>query len=246
MNRTEYRNKIKGHLEAILDNSTFKNVKSQLYAKSIGAELRETYTEGSVYEDAYNLAFHACTLLLEDFSEKDLLLRALKESSEVFELLGRVGQEIDKEFCLILAAFCSDVAGYSANALCIVRDIEKYELSESLDLVFKETEDDFVDKYISDDLKETNNILQYFLLFLQKKIPLTTNYINQVEPQRGWAEKSFSSLKLVSEQILTGKDNNYFPRLFEAYVKSFEASDSTLSLLFLALLGSKWDAPFQD
>src|SRR6201988_1241237 len=119
----QYIDQLKSFIKRTLDDDyVFQNYKNQIFAKKLGVEFNSTFNEQYLWRKALNLSSNACFLIKES-AEKDLAIRALKESAEIYEYLHSITKEYDVEYLLILSALCYDIAGYQANALCLIRDL---------------------------------------------------------------------------------------------------------------------------
>ncbi|MDR3715868.1 MAG: DEAD/DEAH box helicase [Puia sp.] len=155
MNKEEYLTLVSQRMQNVLDDATFINYKNQTTAKKLSVSFNSTYQENYLWNRALFLSSNGATLIIERMPTRTAM-GALKQSAEVFENLHLVSTQYDKAYCLILSALCYDLAGYQANALCLLRNTEPY--------AFQPGEDGIV---IDDD----NYIISQIRDFLLKKVP---------------------------------------------------------------------------
>ena len=128
--------------------------------------------------------------------------------------------QFDVDFLRILSALCYDVSGYQANAYCIAKKINEYQLSSDLDI----------------DLTEDNYIIQIIQNALLKKIPLIRQLILSKKHDSSNSEH-FSTLlcafELWTNQILNLEENDFFTIFNDAYELYLNAGNIYISQLIL-------------
>lgn len=219
MNRSEYITILESKLELVLQNKRFINYKNQLSARKLSAQFLKTYTEEYLWNRALFLSSNGALLLLYGNNER-LAIGALKESANIYENLFKLSEQYDNAYALILSALCYDIAGYQANALCLMKEIESYELTTIIDGI---------------DLQPENYILEHLRLILLKNIPKSYNHIkNSLNSNLGIALFN-ESLSRWYEQILRGVENNYLVSLDDTYKHFLNTSNIPISQLIFLL-----------
>lgn len=120
------------HIDALVNDSNFKNQLYQVRARAIldefGSEraipIRFTFVPEQIWRYCDYIFSETVVLLTEGYGQREELLLRLKEIAEAFEFLAKFANQDDKEILLINAALCYHLAGYQANALCLSRQIE--------------------------------------------------------------------------------------------------------------------------
>jgi helicase len=161
MNKQEYLDVLNLRMQNVLEDYTFGNYKNQTTARKLSADFAATYQESYLWNRALYLSSNAATLVLERRNSRTAM-RALKESAEIFENLSKVGLQYDTAYCTILSSICYDLAGYQANALCLMRLANPY-VFEAGENGISVVEDDY--------------ILSHIRLLLLKAIPYAKNLL---------------------------------------------------------------------
>ena len=159
MNKEEFLKKIKDDIANLLSDSKFNNNKNQLFAWKLNAQLKKTFDENNLLNQSLFLCTNSCLLLQENEDDK-ISYQGLFVSAEIFQYLSEANElleQLDRDYLLVLAAICYDIAGYQANAFCLANRITEYKLS---------TEDQGIDLTID------NCIIDQIKLILTKNIPL--------------------------------------------------------------------------
>jgi superfamily II DNA/RNA helicase len=218
MNKQEYISSIEKELDNILHEYLFNNYKKQIFARRLSADFNRTYNEGHLWNRSLYLSTHASILLLEGVNER-LAIRSLKESAEIYEYLSSVSESYDKQYSIILSSICYDLAGYQANALCLISKIQDYDFN-ALDQ--------------PDSLQLDNYILSQVKLILHKKIPYARKTLNGFVNDDIGINLFKSSMKSWYGNVLDGSENDYCKELDQAYKYYINASNLYIShLLFL-------------
>ncbi len=220
MNRKEYLSHIESTLKKLLTESRFENNKRQLFATQLNADFNATYSEDYFWDHAIQIS--TCAGLSQKMAgDQDLVITAFKSAAEAFEILGNITSKFDKNFCLILSALCYDLAGYQANAYCLLRNFPSYNLQapENSDL----------------DLERDNYIYSQVIRILSKQIP----YSNQ---QLRTEVKGSIGLFLFNEflskwfrNILNGEDNEYIALIDKAYLYFLREGNIYISQIIFLL-----------
>jgi helicase len=221
--KLSYLQSLEKSMSAILDNDNlFINYKNQIFVKKLGVEFNNTYKEDYLWRRALSLSSNACFLLQESY-KKDLAIKALKESAEIYEYLNLVTKEYDKEYLLILSALCYDIAGYQANALCLIRDLVK-----------KKGVYSFTDEESNSKLNLENYIVNHIQHILLKHIPFAKL---DVKPSDSFGMELFNeSILHFYNNILHGTDGDYNQKIKDAYNYFLNASNVHISHLLYLLL----------
>lgn len=200
MNKQEYLENLQGRMQGILDDYLFTNYRNQITARKLSASFTATYKENYLWNRALFLSSSGCKLLDEQI-QKSLAIKCLKASAEIFESLSQVSENYDREYCTILAALCYDLAGYQANALCLVRNNPLYELAT--------TEEEI-------NLSSDNYILLQIRQILLKRIPEARTKLH--------SEKNDFGVLLFDEAlakwfdaILNGEENDFLEVASKTY-----------------------------
>jgi len=163
MTKTEYLQQIEEELSKVLADSKFNNYRSQLSAWKLSADFKRSYDETYLWNRALFMCSNACHLLSNDNNHR-LSLNCLKESGLIYENLASISEMYDRDYCLVLSALCYDIAGYQANAVCLLKKLNGYSFTVSDQL---------------DDVSSDNYVLEHVLYILLKKIPLGRSKINR-------------------------------------------------------------------
>lgn len=220
MNREEYLLHIETTLKKLLTDSRFENNKRQLFATQLNADFNATYSEDYFWDHAIQIS--SCAGLSQKMEgDQDLIINGFKSAAEAFEILGNITTKFDKNYCLILSALCYDLAGYQANAYCMLRNFPTYKLKapENSDL----------------DIERDNYIYSQVVRILSKQIP----YSNQ---QLRSEVKGSIGLLLFKEflskwfrNILNGEDNEYITLIDEAYLYFLKEGNVYISQIVFLL-----------
>lgn len=204
MNRDSYYQEIEKSIEEILNEDKFNNYKKQLFAWKLKADFNRTYEEKYIWNKILYLSSNSCKLLRYDSNNK-VALKALKESAEVYEYFYKVSEEYDRKYSAILSALCYDIAGYQANALCMVKEVEDYK--------YKSKEKNY-------DIAKDNYILFNVKQILLKKLPLAYSSIDKA-PNNKNEELGFKIFKKgifdFYRNALFGEKNNFLASIKKAY-----------------------------
>lgn len=224
MERDTYLDSIEAGLKAIFKDYYFNNYKKQILARRLGADFDRTYNEPLLWNRALYLSSKACLLLLEDRNQR-LAMNSLKEAAEIYEYFAQISETYDRDYCYLLSAFCYDLAGYQANAYCLLERREVYEL---------ETQDE------NNSAEGDNYILLHLTLILLKKITKARMSLNKAMERDVGVRMFNSTIARWYESILNGTDFSVlddFQALYETYLNS---SDVPMSqLLFLLYTRAK-------
>ncbi|MDP8205743.1 MAG: DEAD/DEAH box helicase [Candidatus Electryonea clarkiae] len=218
MNKKQYIEKLERNIEEILDNPMFINHKNQILAWRISETFSPTYKEDFLWKQSLSISTNGCILLLEDVNNK-LAIRSLKECAEVYEYLSEISEEYDKEYLMILSSICYDIAGYQANAYCIARSIDEYNL---------------VSKDNDIDLSVDNHIIFHITQILLKKIPYSSSKV-QNDHSFDVGNNLFNKcVKSFYDNILKGTDYDIQREIQKVYIYFMNESNLPIShLLFL-------------
>jgi helicase len=224
MNKEEYISGVEVGLNSILNEYLFNNYKNQLAARKLSLEFTATFKENYLWNKTLYLTTNACILLNEN-RNKRLALETLKVSAEVYENLSSISKDYDKDFCLILSCLCYDIAGYQANALCLIRTIENYSFVSEGEMI---------------ELNEENYILDQVREILLKTIFRGRTNLREFPGDMGlnFFNKFLSSWY---ESILNGSNSSYEKDIKVAYRYYLDTANIPISHL-LFLLSARVDA----
>ena len=127
MDLEQYMAKKATELTSLIQSSPLTNQYGQMFAKKMGAQFKQTYDETSVWRMALFLSSVGVRVLTQ--GDRDLGVYSLKLAAEIYETLSIMSDEYDREFMKIMSALTYDIAGYSANARCLVDGT--YQLDEN-------------------------------------------------------------------------------------------------------------------
>lgn len=161
MNITEYIKKKEEQINRIIKNPLLNRNYYQMVAIKVGSDLKKRYNETFLWNQALFLSSNSAKILAFDNSNQ-IALKAMRLAAQIYEMLYYVSLEFDKGYSLLLSALCYDIAGYQANALCLIRDI--YALEEHDDLLYR----------------YENLFLEIVQLFMQKKLTMINIKVNKV------------------------------------------------------------------
>ena len=226
MDLAAFRQELTTSISQILSSRTLINYRSQLNAKRLGARISVNLDEVEIWTSLTSLISHSSVLARINHSDDDILIiDAYKYAAQYLEYLSSVSTELDKEYLKIISAFCYDIAGYQANAQCIIRQISIYELTTEVD-------EEFCGH--SNSLSTTNKLLTVIRLFLEKRIGAIEGV--QFEQRSSWKNKLSNSLRALTQNILKGEPTDFFAKLEDSYVDSFNTGDYISNLMISLLL----------
>ncbi|WP_394903522.1 DEAD/DEAH box helicase [Clostridium butyricum] len=195
MKKEEYIHYIKNELSKLINDIKMENYRSQMYSVYLGAEIKSTYSEKYLWKNAMFLSSNA-TILLEENLFDLLGLKCIKISAEIYELFSKISKEYDRQYCKILSALCYDLAGYQANAICMLKSQEQYKI----DSYENEIEEEF--------LEFDNYVFMHIQNILLKKIPYANSNIELNE--NDIAKKYFNNaVSALYQNILKGENSDY-------------------------------------
>lgn len=222
MTKEEFILKSESRLSSLENDSKFKNYSKQLLADKLKADFNKTYKLDYLWRKSLIAISSSCFILENDTNSK-IALKSLYKVANNLENISEIEEsssQFDVDFLRILSALCYDVSGYQANAYCIAKKINEYQLSSDLDI----------------DLTEDNYIIQIIQNALLKKIPLIRQLILSKKHDSSNSEP-FSTLlcafELWTNQILNLDENNFFPLFNESYELYLNAGNIYISQLIL-------------
>ena len=160
MDINEYLKKKEEQLNRVINNPLLNNNYNQMVAFKMGADFQKTYNETFLWNQALFLSSNSAKILAFDNSNQ-IALKAMRLAAQIYEMLYYVSLKFDKGYCLLLSALCYDIAGYQANASCLIREI--YALEEC-NLLYR----------------YENLFLETVQLFMQKKLTMINIEVNEV------------------------------------------------------------------
>ena len=222
MTKEEFFQKTEERLLNLSDNPIYNNYSKQLLADKLKADFNKTYKLDYLWRKSLIAISSSCFVLENDKNSKIALKSLYKVANNLENISEIEASEIqfDVDFLRILSALCYDVSGYQANAYCIAKKLNEYQLSSDLDI----------------DLTEDNYIIQIIQNALLKKIPLIRQLILSKKHDSSNSEP-FSTLlcafELWTEQILNLEDKEFFPLFNDAYELYLNAGNVYISQLIL-------------
>ena len=222
MTKEEFLQKTEERLLNLSDNPIYNNYSKQLLADKLKADFNKTYKLDYLWRKSLIAISSSCFVLENDKNSKIALKSLYKVANNLENISEIEASEIqfDVDFLRILSALCYDVSGYQANAYCIAKKLNEYQLSSDLDI----------------DLTEDNYIIQIIQNALLKKIPLIRQLILSKKHDSSNSEP-FSTLlcafELWTEQILNLEEKEFFPLFNDAYELHLNAGNVYISQLIL-------------
>lgn len=205
MDKIEFMRRIQEDIARLLKDPKLINNKNQLFAWKLNSRFKRTFDEDYLWNQALFLSTNSC-LLLQENTEIKLAYQGLFSSAEIFQYLSEsddFSKPLDKDYFLILAALCYDIAGYQANAFCLVNSINIYELN---------TQDGKIDLTID------NRIIDQIRLVLLKKIPLAEDKLKKYQViQHDGFNYFYNAMIEWYALILKQKGDNYLSNMEKAY-----------------------------
>jgi helicase len=216
MDQQKYIQAVEERLSSTLNEYRFNNYKKQLAARKLSVAFNASYNEAYLWNRALFLSTNAAVLVRENGNRK-LALQSFKESAEIYENLSVAGEEYDRSYCLILSSLCYDLAGYQANAYCLIKQLESLNLiSQEEDLKLES------DNYIFSQI----NLLLRKNIFLARQNLRTNNDIGE--------SLTTTALSNWYEHILNGTNTPFQENIDNAYKYYLNAGNIYLShVLFL-------------
>ena len=133
MNKTEFIKYLKTELDNEFDDSKLLSYYWQINASRLRVSVKYNYNLDYLLAKIQNITTISCLILQEENFED--ALTALNICAKLLFNIVHVPEcTYDKEFLLIIAALCFDIAGYQANAYCITKALENYYLDSSEDI----------------------------------------------------------------------------------------------------------------
>lgn len=228
VNRNEYLQRKEEDLKDILDNNTeFRNYINQIFAKKIGAKFKDSYNELYLWRYALYLSSKGA-LLLEEDSENHVGTESLKTAAEIYENLYHISKFHDNEYSLMLSSICYDLAGYQANAQCLIDKLVDLKAFYSLD----KDDSDILLNY-------ENKILKTIQLFLQKKIFLLSEEIRNLDIDNADFYSHYNSffnnysysINSLCNYILKGQQDEFLDEIIISYEDALHSGNVLLSHL---------------
>lgn len=218
MNNSEYLSYIEENLNEILRNPRFIRYKKQLIAWKLDVEFQRDYDESYLWNQLLYLSTKSC-FLLENQHNIKLAIIALTESAEIFEYLSVVSEKYDKQYCILLASLCYDIAGYQANATTLIKKLDDYTfIEEDIEILLD------------------NYILEHIQLILKKNIFKARNSINRTIDDSDIGIKLFNdSMSNLYDYILNGNESNFLEQLTSTYRYYLDTYNQYISYLLILL-----------
>ena len=144
MTKEEFLQKTEERLLNLSDNPIYNNYSKQLLADKLKADFNKTYKLDYLWRKSLIAISSSCFVLENDKNSKIALKSLYKVANNLENISEIEASEIqfDVDFLRILSALCYDISGYQANAYCIAKKINEYQLSSDLDIDL--TEDNYI------------------------------------------------------------------------------------------------------
>lgn len=222
MNKTEFIKYLKTELISEVKDEKLRSYYWQINASRLNVNFNHTYDLEYLINKIQNITTFSCLILQSEKDENALF--ALNICAKLLFNIVHVPEcTYDKDFLLIIAALCFDIAGYQANAYCITKELENYYLDSSEDI----------------NLTEDNKILEQIIYILQKRLPLAYSRIKDDNNEKTIQYNIFEKAVLAwYEKILELKDTNYL-QLFKLSYKNYLQANNTYISKILLLLTTK-------
>lgn len=263
MNREEYLALTHGRLENLVSDSGFQSAIAQVRARAVqeqllaqSADIAFTFNAEQVWKYCDFIFTEGTLLLDENFGSRGQILNWIKLAAQTFEFLSRFADNEQKELMLLNSALCYHVAGYQANARCIMRYIEDFQMSEGpivgsergIDAVFTRLFRDSLQNYLK------HNIVQLQSASIEAKnqlFDLQSEVTQGVsEGKYGYADlfslaahtyfhefaQTFCHFCLSGDEYLFDTANAHIQQSLSLFRKSSDATISTLIAEILTTL----------
>ena len=225
MTKEEFNSILEDKLNKFSNDTLLNNYSQQLVAHKLKAKFAKTYRLNYVWSKLLG-AISACCFLLDGDIESKIALKSLNKIAYILENISEISEnatEYDLDFFKILSSLCYDIAGYQANAYCLIKKIETYRLTGN--------------SYLK--LDEDNFIIELIICIILKKLPKARELINEKKNENNLSE-SFSTLLLAFESwvniILDLKDKDVIPLFSKAYTLYLKAGNIYISQLLLLFI----------
>lgn len=200
------------------------NARAQLYARRLGARIVTRISEENLWKFLTRIITNGTLLVaLTDGRDDQQISSAFKDAAFLLELLSDTAEASDRKFARILSALSYDLAGYQANALCLMRDFGDYNLE---DIIHDGAPDERIPH-------PANVLIPFVRLFLEKRIPAALGL--SIDSPHLFVKHVGVALRQWNLHILRGQPDTFVESLSSAYEKSFYQKDY-LTNLFLSLL----------
>jgi superfamily II DNA/RNA helicase len=223
MKREDFLDKIKVDITNLISDTKLNNNKNQLFAWKLNTRFKRTFDENYLWNQSLFLCTNSCLLLQENNDEK-VAQQGLFVSAEIFQYLSEskeLFEQFDKDYLIILAAICYDIAGYQANAFCLASRITEYELS---------TDDQRIDLTID------NCIIDQIRLILTKSIPYAEMRLRKyINIQNEGFSLFYSAMKKWYSFIFKQDNDQYLINIERAYHYYLNIGNTYISHLLLLL-----------
>lgn len=221
----DYINKKKTEISEILKESKLSNYYYQANAKKIGANFEPKYSEEYLWRRALILVSYGCKILMHEPDNFESS-KAIHYAARIYEVLHYTSTEYDKEYCAVISSLCYDIAGYHANALCLIKNI--YHLDDE-----------------NHNYEDENYILANIQLFMLSKLKSLSEFSMRFS-NKGEIVNSSEMFSMLSDFFLNGSnvtnlsELNEFDELIEkrmnlALSECMYSGDVMFSQLFFLL-----------
>lgn len=219
MTKDEYLNSVEQDLGRILADTKFNNNRNQLSAWKLSADFKRTYDEAYLWNRALFLSTNACQILLNRGNSR-IVHNALKESALIYENLGAISESFDRPYCIVLSSFCYDLAGYQANAVCLLKNIGNYA---------------FGNEESGIDLSADNYILSHLKLILFKNIPKGRSLIDHNLDNEPGIYLFNNAISAWYNHLLEDRKSDYSSLIKQVYSYYLQVRNVHVSQLLLML-----------
>jgi helicase len=221
---TKFTVKLASSVKSVREEGLLQNYKSQLLAAKLHSDTRLTYKLDYIWNKILYLITGSCFLLEYDVQNKEALL-SLQLCAELCENISSIEdgrKTFDPPYMKIISALCYDIAGYQANAYCMVKGLSEYK--------FESIDEDI-------DVTQDNLVIQQIVLILQNKIPLANQLVNlwRDDKKPSAFRVTKEALLLWYDCILNVRNTDYLPKLHEAYTCYLSEGNIYISQIILLL-----------
>lgn len=218
MELNEYINKKESDIKELIDSNHFKNQFGQIFSRKMKAKFNSTYDERILW--GYALFLSSASVKVLENKKSTICLQGLKTAAEIFETFSLISEEYDRDYAKVLSALCYDLAGYQANAYCILKNTD-YVIEESVALD-----------------KSLNHLFSMVTLLLKRELQAIRLPVLNKDSRTEKAEMEFhwnSAISNFTHYQLTGKYLEFKDEITKAIEYALYFKDATLTTILKLL-----------
>lgn len=226
MTKSEFIEKKIEKLKEIDRDYNYNTFSKQLLAYKLHADIKKTYKLDYLWKKILIVISSSCFVLKENLESK-IALKSVYRVANILENISEIeenAKQFDLDYLRLLSAICYDLSGYQANAFCIAKKMQDYELSTNSEI----------------NLDEDNTIINLFINVLLKRIPTIRQTVIRELKKKNLSEEYEQLLLGFREwtnQILDLNEDDsfldYFNDAYSLYLSAGNIYISQLILLFL-------------